>query len=56
MATTFLEAGQHVEHERFGRGEVIRIEGEGENTKATIRFQNSGEKQLLLRFARIKVL
>lgn len=48
-----LEPGQLVEHERFGRGEVIRVEGEGENAKATIRFQNSGEKQLLLRFARI---
>ncbi len=52
----YLEPGEWVEHERFGRGEVVRMEGEGENAKATIRFQNSGEKQLLLRFARITKL
>lgn len=49
-----MKVGQQVEHERFGIGEVIRIAGEGENTKATIRFKNAGEKQLLLRFARFK--
>lgn len=54
--SVLLEPGNQVEHERFGRGEVLRMEGEGENAKATIRFQNSGEKQLLLRFARITKL
>ena len=48
--------GQTIEHERFGLGRVIRVEGTGENAKATIRFQNVGEKQLLLRFARFKVV
>ncbi len=48
--------GQFIEHERFGIGEVLRVEGSGDNAKATIRFKNAGEKQLLLRFARFKVL
>lgn len=51
-----LRIGQHIEHERFGLGEVIRVEGGGDNAKATIRFQNAGEKQLLLRFARFKIV
>jgi len=51
-----LQVGQHIEHERFGLGEVLRVEGEGDNAKATIRFKNAGEKQLLLRFARFKVV
>ena len=51
-----LHAGQLIEHERFGIGEVLRVEGEGDNAKATIRFRNAGEKQLLLRFARFKVI
>ena len=51
-----LTPGQFIEHERFGVGEVIRVEGTGENTKALIRFKNAGEKQLLLKFARFRVL
>lgn len=51
-----LQVGQAIEHERFGIGDVIHIEGAGDNMKATIRFRNAGEKQLLLRFARFKVL
>lgn len=51
-----LTPGQHIEHERFGVGEVIKVEGTGENTKALIRFENAGEKQLLLKFARFRVL
>ncbi len=49
-----ITVGKTVLHERFGRGEVIRIEGSGENCKATIRFVNAGERQLLLKFARFK--
>ena len=48
--------GQLIEHERFGIGEVLKMEGEGDNAKATIRFKNAGDKQLLLRFARFKVI
>lgn len=51
-----LNPGQHIEHERFGVGEVLKVEGTGENTKALIRFENAGEKQLLLKFARFRVL
>ena len=51
-----LQKGQLIEHERFGLGEVLKVEGTGENTKATINFKNAGEKQLLLRFARFKVI
>ena len=51
-----LTPGQFIEHERFGVGEVLKVEGVGENTKALIRFKNAGEKQLLLKFARFRVL
>ena len=54
--TALLHEGQFIEHERFGRGEVRKVEGVGDNAKATIRFQHAGDKQLLLRFARFKVI
>lgn len=45
-----------IEHERFGIGRIIRLEGSGENQKATVQFENAGVKQLLLKFARFKVV
>ncbi|KAA6332910.1 hypothetical protein EZS27_018630, partial [termite gut metagenome] len=51
-----FKTGQTVEHERFGMGEILHIEGEGENTKASILFKNAGNKQLLLRFARLRIV
>lgn len=51
-----VQEGQQIEHERFGIGEVLKVEGVGDNSKATVRFKNAGEKQLLLKFARFKVL
>lgn len=51
-----VSVGQTIEHERFGIGEVVRIEGTGDNCKATVRFRNVGEKQLLLKFARFKIM
>lgn len=54
--STQVHQGQTIEHERFGIGKVIRVEGAGENAKATIHFENVGEKQLLLRFARFKII
>lgn len=51
-----VQPGQQIEHERFGLGDVLKVEGNGDNAKATIRFKNAGEKQLLLRFARFKVI
>ncbi|KDS50850.1 ATP-dependent helicase [Bacteroides uniformis] len=55
-AANRIQQGQLIEHERFGLGEVLKVEGEGDNAKATIRFKNAGDKQLLLRFARFKVI
>ena len=43
-------------HERFGRGQVKEIEEDGENSRATINFNNSGEKKVLLKFAKLKVI
>ena len=54
--TAELAIGQKVEHERFGIGIVENIEGTGDNAKATIAFTNAGTKQLLLRFARFKIV
>lgn len=51
-----IQIGVTVEHERFGIGVVAQLDGEGDNAKATIAFENAGTKQLLLRFARFKVL
>ena len=45
-----------IEHERFGVGKVVRLEGSGENMKATVQFENAGQKQLLVKFARFKVI
>lgn len=51
-----LQAGMMVEHDRFGKGKVLNIEGEGSNRKATIFFHQIGQKQLLLKFAKLKIL
>ena len=51
-----LHEGATIEHQRFGVGKVIRIEGTGENTKATVEFRNTGTKQLLLKFAKFKII
>ena len=51
-----LSEGQRIEHERFGKGTVLRVEGTGDSTKALIRFDNVGEKTLLLKFARFRVM
>lgn len=51
-----LKIGDHVLHDRFGKGTVISIEGDPENAKALINFENEGDKKLLLKFAKLKVL
>lgn len=51
-----LSEGCRIEHQRFGIGTVLKIEGTGENTKATVEFQNAGTKQLLLKFAKFAIL
>ncbi len=51
-----LSEGCRIEHQRFGIGTVLKIEGTGENTKATVEFQNAGTKQLILKFAKFTIL
>ncbi len=51
-----LHEGCVIEHQRFGRGTVVKVEGTGENTKATVAFENTGTKQLLIKFARFKII
>lgn len=56
VSTHGLTEGTRIEHQRFGKGTVLKIEGEGENMKATVQFDNTGRKQLLLKFARFNVI
>ncbi len=51
-----IKEGCEVEHQRFGRGKVLGIEGDAGNLKATVLFQSAGRKQLLLKFARLRVV
>ena len=51
-----LKEGNVIEHQRFGIGTVVRIEGSGENAKATVAFKNTGTKQLLLKFAKYTIV
>jgi len=51
-----IQAGMEVQHERFGKGKVLAIDGAGPNKKATVFFQGVGQKQLLLRFAKLGIV
>ena len=51
-----LKEGNVIEHQRFGVGTVVKVEGSGENAKATVAFKNAGTKQLLLKFARYTII
>ena len=51
-----LKEGNIIEHQRFGIGTVLRVEGTGENMKATVEFRNAGTKQLLLKFAKYTIV
>jgi DNA helicase-2/ATP-dependent DNA helicase PcrA len=51
-----LREGNVIEHQRFGIGTVMKVEGSGENTKATVNFKNAGIKQLLLKFAKYSII
>lgn len=53
---TRIQPGQHIQHDRFGIGVVLCLEGEGDSLKATVKFQNSGTKQLLLKYARFTII
>lgn len=54
--TSNLEAGQKVEHQKFGFGEVVRMEGAAHNPIATINFENNGEKKIMLNYAKLRIL
>ena len=54
--TSKLAVGVVVQHERFGKGKILKIEGESPNLKATVLFPTSGEKQLLLKYAKLQVI
>jgi len=55
-STAPLQPGMTIEHQRFGIGKVLEVIGVGENTKATVNFRNTGTKQLLLKFAKYKII
>ncbi|MCA6472691.1 MAG: ATP-dependent DNA helicase, partial [Chitinophagaceae bacterium] len=54
--TSRLEAGQEVEHQKFGFGKVTRIEGSAHNPVATIVFVNNGEKKIMLNYAKLRIV
>jgi DNA helicase-2/ATP-dependent DNA helicase PcrA len=51
-----IQVGVEVQHEKFGKGKVIKVEGENPNEKATVFFPSEGQKQLLLKFAKLKIV
>lgn len=54
--TSNLQAGQQVEHQKFGFGEVVKMEGASHNPIATILFKNNGEKKIMLNYAKLRIL
>lgn len=54
--TTSLTAGQRIEHQKFGFGEVIKLEGSGHNPIATVKFDLNGEKKIMLNYAKLRIL
>ena len=55
-ASGAIAPGVEVKHARFGKGKVLKLEGEEPNVKATVFFPSAGQKQLLLKFAKLEVL
>lgn len=53
---TALEVGNRVEHQKFGYGEVIKLEGSAHNPVATVRFEHNGEKKIMLNYARLRIV
>ncbi|MCB0775832.1 MAG: ATP-dependent DNA helicase, partial [Chitinophagaceae bacterium] len=54
--TSDLQAGQKVEHQKFGFGEVIKIEGSAHNPIATIKFEHNGDKKIMLNYAKLRIV
>jgi DNA helicase II / ATP-dependent DNA helicase PcrA len=54
--TSNLQAGQKVEHQKFGFGEVVKMEGAAHNPVATVKFEHNGEKKIMLNYAKLRIL
>jgi DNA helicase-2/ATP-dependent DNA helicase PcrA len=54
--TSNLQAGQKVEHQKFGFGEVLKMEGAAHNPIATVRFEHNGEKKIMLNYAKLRII
>ena len=54
--TSNLQAGQKVEHQKFGFGEVMKMEGAAHNPMATVKFDNNGEKKIMLNYAKLRIV
>ena len=54
--TSNLQAGQKIEHQRFGFGEVIKMEGAAHNPVATVKFELNGEKKIMLNYAKLRIV
>jgi len=54
--TSNLQTGQKIEHQKFGFGEVIKMEGAAHNPVATVKFENNGEKKIMLNYAKLRIV
>jgi DNA helicase-2/ATP-dependent DNA helicase PcrA len=54
--TSNLQAGQKVEHQKFGFGEVMKMEGAAHNPIATVKFEHNGEKKIMLNYAKLRIV
>jgi DNA helicase-2/ATP-dependent DNA helicase PcrA len=54
--TSNLQTGQKIEHQKFGFGEVIKMEGAAHNPIATVKFEHNGEKKIMLNYAKLRIV
>ncbi len=54
--TSALQVGQKVEHQKFGFGEVLKMEGAAHNPIATVKFEHNGEKKIMLNYAKLRII
>ena len=54
--TSHLSEGQKIEHQKFGFGEVIKMEGAAHNPVATVKFEHNGEKKIMLNYAKLRIV
>ena len=54
--TSNLQAGQKIEHQKFGFGEVVKMEGAAHNPVATVKFEHNGEKKIMLNYAKLRIV